>query len=35
VWINRLAAPREELGVVPDATHRDLGGLADFAKSRR
>ncbi len=29
-WVNRMQAPREELGVTPDATGHDLNELASF-----
>ena len=31
VWVNRLNAPAEELGVMPDAVGRDLSVLTTFA----
>lgn len=30
VWVNRFSQPREELGIDPDRTVTDLGGLLDF-----
>ncbi len=33
-WVNRPNSPAEELGVVPDATGRDLTELVDFVKAR-
>jgi 2-haloacid dehalogenase len=33
-WANRMASAEECLGVAPDATARDLTGLADFLKAR-
>lgn len=35
VWINRLDAPAEELGVAPDATGRDLTALTSFVNVAR
>lgn len=35
VWVNRLNAPTEELGVVPDAIGRDLTTLTDFVRVPR
>jgi 2-haloacid dehalogenase len=32
VWVNRLGAPAEELGVAPDATGRDLTTLVSFVR---
>jgi len=32
VWVNRAGAPREELGVVPDAAGPDLGALVQFVR---
>ena len=29
-WVNRLDAPREELGAVPDGSSNDLSGLIEF-----
>jgi 2-haloacid dehalogenase len=34
-WVNRLDVPREELGVAPDATGRDLPDLLDFVRVAR
>jgi 2-haloacid dehalogenase len=33
-WANRMASPEECLGVTPDATGRDLTGLAAFLRAR-
>ena len=33
-WVNRLQAPREELGVDADATGKDLGELLSFVRQR-
>ena len=33
-WVNRLNAPKEELGAVPDAMASDLTGLLRFVKAR-
>lgn len=35
VWVNRLDAPTEELGVVPDAIGRDLSTVSDFVRAPR
>jgi 2-haloacid dehalogenase len=35
VWINRADAPAEELGVVPDATGRDMSTLMSFVNASR
>lgn len=32
-WVNRLNLPREELGVLPDATGRDLADLVRFVQA--
>jgi 2-haloacid dehalogenase len=29
-WANRLHAPKEELGIAPNASGSDLNGLLDF-----
>lgn len=34
-WVNRLNAPTEELGVVPDASGRDLAELVAFVGAKR
>ncbi len=32
-WVNRLGAPPEELGVIPDGSSDDLSGLIEFVKA--
>ena len=34
-WVNRLSLPGEQLGVVPDASGRDLDDLAGFVRAPR
>ena len=29
-WVNRLGAPLEELGEIPNGSSRDLSGLIEF-----
>lgn len=32
-WVNRLGAPMEELGVIPDGSSKDLLGLVEFVST--